>query len=111
MGLDAYRNVLRQRDVRRVLALSLVIRIPMWAGNIILTLHVVTQLGRSYAAAGLVVAAATIALAISAPWRGRRLDRVGLRRTIAPSLVVLAACWGVGPFVDYWPLLGLAFLA
>jgi predicted MFS family arabinose efflux permease len=111
MGLNAYRIVLASRDVRRVLLLSLVIRVPMWAGNVILTLHVVSHLGRSYGAAGLVTGVATIALSLSAPWRGRRLDQVGLRRTVAPSLLILAACWSVAPFVGYWPLLGLAALA
>ncbi|MGH8862118.1 MAG: MFS transporter [Jatrophihabitantaceae bacterium] len=111
MGIGAYRSILGLRDVRRVLALSLIVRIPMWAGNVVLTLHVVSHLGRSYSAAGLLVGVATIALAISGPWRGRRLDRVGLRATVAPSLVVLAACWSIAPFVSYWPLLGLAALA
>ncbi len=111
MSVDAYRSVLNQRDVRRVLALSLVIRIPMWAANVLLTLHVVTHLDRSYGAAGFLVGAATVALAISAPWRGRRLDRVGLRAAVAPSLVVLAACWSIAPFVGYWPLLVLASAA
>jgi MFS family permease len=111
VGFDAYRSVLRRPDVRRVLALSLVIRIPMWAGNVLLTLHVVTHLDRSYGAAGLLAGAATVALAISAPWRGRRLDQVGLRAAVAPSLVVLAACWSVAPFVGYWPLLVLATVA
>lgn len=111
MGFGTYRSVLSSTAVRRVLLLSFLIRIPMWAGNVILTLHVVAHLGRSYGAAGLVAAAATVALSVSAPWRGRRLDRVGLRRTVAPSLVVLTACWCVAPFVGYWPLLGLASLA
>lgn len=111
MGLQAYRSILALREVRRVLLLSLVVRIPMWAGNVILTLHVVSHLGRSYGAAGLLAAALTTALAISAPWRGRRLDRVGLRAAVGPSLVVLAVCWSIAPFVGYWPLLGLASLA
>lgn len=106
--MDAYRRVLSVPDVRRVLVLSLVIRIPLWASNVLLTLHVVTHLHRSYGAAGLLTGAATVALAISAPWRGRRLDRVGLRAAVAPSLVILAACWSVAPFVSYWPLLVLA---
>jgi MFS family permease len=110
VGIAAYRRVLASRDVRRVLALSFVIRIPLWASNVLLTLHVVTHLHRSYGAAGLVGAAATVALAVSAPWRGRRLDRVGLRAAVAPSLVVLAACWSVAPFLGYWPLLVLAFV-
>jgi MFS family permease len=111
VGFDAYRSVLGVRDVRRVLALSLVIRIPLWAANVLLTLHVVTHLGRSYGAAGFLAGVATVALAISAPWRGRRLDRVGLRAAVAPSLAVLAVCWSIAPFVGYWPLLVLAFVA
>jgi MFS family permease len=111
MGIRAYREVVRIRDVRRVLLLSFVMRIPLWAGNVVLTLHVVTHLGRSYGAAGLLVGAATLAASVSAPWRGRVLDRVGLRRAILPSLGVLAGCWSVAPFVGYWPLVGLAALA
>lgn len=108
MGMSGYRSILALRDVRRVLWLSLVVRVPMWAGNVVLTLHVVTHLNRSYSEAGLVVGIATVALAVSAPWRGRRLDQVGLRATVAPSLVVLGVCWSIAPFVPYWPLVGLA---
>src|SRR5207244_881933 len=90
---------------------GLVVRVPLWASNVVLTLHVVTHLGRSYAESGLLVAVATVTLAISGPWRGRRLDRIGLRRSLAPCLVVLAGCWAVAPFVGYWPLLVLAALA
>ena len=110
MGIQAYRSILAMPDVRRVLWLSIVMRVPMWAGNVVLTLHVVTHLHGSYAAAGLLVGVETVALAISAPWRGRRLDRVGLRKAVAPSLLVLTACWSIAPFVSYWPLLGFAAL-
>jgi MFS family permease len=89
----------------------LVVRIPLWAANVVLVLHVVSHLDRSYGAAGLLSAVATVSLAISGPWRGRRLDQVGLRRALAPSLVILAACWSVAPFVGYWPLLGFAAVA
>lgn len=111
MGLQRYRTVLGLRDVRNVLLLGLVVRIPLWAANVVLVLHVVTHLHRSYGAAGLLTAAATVALAISGPWRGRRLDRVGLRKALVPSLVVLGGCWSVAPFVGYWPLLVLASVA
>jgi MFS family permease len=111
VGLQGYRAVLRLRDVRNVLLLGLVVRIPLWAANVVLVLHVVAHLGRSYGAAGLLSAVATVTLAISGPWRGRRLDRVGLRRALAPSLVVLSACWAIAPFVGYWPLLGFAAVA
>lgn len=111
MGIAAYRQVLSRPSVRRVLALGLVVRIPLWAANVVLVLQVVSHLGRSYGAAGLLDGIATVALAVSGPWRGRRLDRVGLRRTVAPSLLVLAACWSVAPFLGYWPLLLLASVA
>lgn len=111
MGLQAYRTVLGLRDVRNVLLLGLVVRVPLWAANVVLVLHVVSHLDRSYGAAGLLTAVATVALAVSGPWRGRRLDQVGLRRALTPSLVVLAACWSVAPFVGYWPLLALAGVA
>ena len=111
MNLGAYRPVLANRDTRNALVLGFFIRVPMWAGAVILTLHVVTSLGRSYGEAGLVTAASTIAVAISGPWRGRLLDRIGLRRTVGPSLVVQVVCWSVAPWVSYAPLVALAALA
>lgn len=111
MDLGAYRPVLANRDTRTALLLGFLIRVPMWAGGVILTLHVVTSLGRSYGAAGLVTAASTVAVAVSGPWRGRLLDRIGLRRTVGPSLVVQVVCWSIAPWVGYAPLIAFAALA
>ena len=77
----------------------------------LVTLHVVTTLGHTYGAAGVASAMATIALAVSSPWRGRLLDRRGLRRVVLPSLGVQAVCWSIAPWVDYWPLVVFAALA
>ncbi|MDN5727352.1 MAG: MFS transporter, partial [Propionibacteriales bacterium] len=96
---------------RRALLVGMVIRIPMFAATVIMTLHVVSTLQLSYVAAGAVITAATVATAISGPWRGRLLDRIGLRRTVLPSLVVLAVCWSVAPWLGYVPLLVLAGVA
>ena len=49
--------------------------------------------------------------AVSGPWRGRLLDRIGLRRTVGPSIVVQVVCWSIAPWVGYAPLIGLAALA
>jgi MFS family permease len=111
MDLGAYRPVLANRDTRNALLLGFLIRVPMWAGGVILTLHVVSSLGRSYGAAGLVTAASTVAVAVSGPWRGRLLDRIGLRRTVGPSLVVQVVCWSIAPWVGYAPLVAFAALA
>lgn len=108
MSLQPYQRVLSIRDARRVLLLGFLLRLPIFSAGIILTLHVVTSLGHSYADAGLVAAAATIAIAISGPWRGRLLDRLGLRRVVLPSMIVSAVCWSIAPFVGYLPLLVLA---
>jgi predicted MFS family arabinose efflux permease len=78
---------------------------------VLLTVHVVTTLGRSYAAAGALTAAATVSIAVSGPWRGRLLDRLGLRRVVLPSLFVALVCWSIAPFVPYWPLLVLAVVS
>jgi len=111
MNIGGYRDVLAFGDTRRVLILGFFVRVPMFAGMVLLTLHVVTSLGRSYGQAGLVTAASTVAVAVSGPWRGRLLDRVGLRRTVGPSILVQVACWSVAPWVGYAPLIALAATA
>lgn len=111
MSFARYGVVLRRPGMKSVLALGLLVRIPVFSANVLLTVHVVTTLGHSYAAAGLVAAAATIAIAISGPWRGRLLDRHGLRRVVLPSTVISAVCWSVAPFVGYVPLLVLVVVA
>ncbi|MEP7193087.1 MAG: MFS transporter [Actinomycetota bacterium] len=111
MPLDPYRRVLAVPAMRQALLLGILVRIPIFAGGVLLTLHVVQTLHRDYGAAGLVTAAATICIAVSGPWRGRLLDTKGLRRVVLPSLVVTAICWSIAPFVDYLPLLLLAALA
>lgn len=109
--LARYRRVLAVPALRQALVLGFLVRMPIFAGGVVITLHVVSHLGRTYGAAGLVSAAATIAIAVSGPWRGRLLDRRGLRRVVVPSIVVAALCWSVAPFVGYWWLLALSALA
>jgi MFS family permease len=106
-----YSRVLASPALRGALVLGFLVRMPIFAGSVVLTLHVVSALDRSYGAAGLVSAAATVAIAVSGPWRGRLLDRRGLRRVVLPSIVVAGVCWSIAPFVGYWWLLGLAALA
>jgi MFS family permease len=102
--------VLALPAARAALLLGFFIRIPLFAAGVILTLHVVGTLHHSYGAAGVLSTAATIALAVSSPWRGRLLDTRGLRRVVLPSLLVQAVCWSIAPWVDYWWLMALAAL-
>ncbi|MEV6273993.1 MFS transporter [Nocardia sp. NPDC051832] len=109
--MRAYRDVLTNPAARNVLILGALVRIPFFAGSVLLALHVVETLHGSYAQAGALTAVVTGCRAVSGPWRGRFLDRIGLRRTILPSILVGAACWSIAPFAGYWALFGLAALA
>ncbi|WP_194817307.1 MFS transporter [Nocardia sp. XZ_19_385] len=109
--MRAYLDVLTNPAARNVLILGALVRIPFFAGSVLLALHVVQTLHGSYAQAGALTAVVTGCRAASGPWRGRFLDRIGLRRTILPSILVGAVCWSIAPFAGYWVLLGLAALA
>lgn len=109
MSIARYRAVLRLPGVARLLGFAVVARIPQTASGVVLTLHVVDRLGLGYAPAGAVVTAATIGMAVSGPWRGRVVDRRGLRRALLPSVLGSAVSWGMVPFVGFGPLVAVAF--
>jgi predicted MFS family arabinose efflux permease len=109
MSLAPYRRVLARPGVLRLLVFAALARVPATAAGVVLTLHVVTTLRLGYAAAGLVATAATVGMALGSPWRGRAVDRLGLRRALVPSIVAEAAVWGSAPFVPYRVLLVVAF--
>jgi MFS family permease len=101
MSLAPYRRLLSRGDVRTLLLFGVVARVPHTAAGLVLTLHVVQTLDRGYAAAGTVAAAFTIGAALGAPWRGRAIDRRGLRRALVPSIIGELAVFGVAGFLPY----------
>jgi MFS family permease len=110
MSLTPYRRVLARPGVLRLLLFSVLARVPATAAGVVLTIHVVTALGLGYAAAGLVATSSTVGMALGGPWRGRAVDRLGLRRALVPSIVAEAVVWGSAPFVGYRLLLVVAFV-
>jgi MFS family permease len=110
VGLRAYREVLREPQLRRLIGVAMVARIPNSAAALVLTLHVVQTLHRSYAEAGIVATAATVGMALGSPWRGRLVDRVGLRRAVWPSVVAELVIWPLAGVVPYAALIPLAVL-
>jgi MFS family permease len=88
----------------------MIARIPHSAAGVLLTLHIVLSLGQGYAAAGAAAAVMTIGIAVGAPWRGRRVDTVGLRRALIPSVISEAVIWSIVPHVSYEWLLPLVFV-
>jgi MFS family permease len=107
---EKYRQVLTVPGVLGLQVLATLARIPAASAGLVLTLHVVGPLGRSYAQAGIVAAAVTVGGAVGAPWRGRAVDRFGLRLAVLPSIVVEAVVWGLAPQVSYPVLLVLAVI-
>ena len=109
--LSAYRAVFAVPAVRRAVLLGFLIRMPMFTIGLLVTVHLVTDLGRTYAEAGLAATVLLASIAIGGPWRGRLLDRFGLRRVVAPALAVQVVVAATVPFVDYVPLLLLLALS
>ena len=110
MNFALYRELLAVRPVRRLLIVGMIARIPHSAAGVLLTLHIVLSLGQGYAAAGAAAGVMTIGIAVGAPWRGRRVDTVGLRKALIPSVISEALIWSVVPHVSYEWLLPLVFV-
>lgn len=110
MNFALYRELLAVRPIRRLLVVGMIARIPHSAAGVLLTLHIVLTLGQGYAAAGAAAAVMTIGIALGAPWRGRRVDTVGLRTALIPSVISETVIWAVVPHVSYQWLLPLVFV-
>ncbi|XAS68882.1 MFS transporter [Micrococcaceae bacterium Sec5.7] len=110
MNFALYRELLAVRPVRRLLVVGMVARIPHSAAGVLLTLHIVLTLDQGYAAAGAAAAVMTIGIAVGAPWRGRRVDTVGLRKALIPSVISETVIWSIVPHVAYEWLLPLVFV-
>ncbi|MCU1522820.1 MAG: transporter [Arthrobacter sp.] len=110
MNFALYQQLLAIRPIRRLLLVGMIARIPHSAAGVLLTLHIVLTLGQGYAAAGAAAAVMTIGIALGAPWRGRRVDTVGLRRALIPSVIAETVIWSIVPHVSYELLLPLVFV-
>ncbi|MFF1251738.1 MFS transporter [Pseudarthrobacter sp. NPDC058329] len=110
MNFALYRELLAVQPIRRLLLVGMIARIPHSAAGVLLTLHIVLTLGQGYAAAGAAAAVMTIGIAVGAPWRGRRVDTVGLRKALIPSVLSETVIWSIVPHVSYEWLLPLVFV-
>nr|WP_284046172.1 MFS transporter [Actinoplanes maris] len=108
MLLKPYRDTLALPGIRSLLAVATLARIPIAAGAVVLTLHVVMDLGRGYGAAGLIGAAFTIGGSVGAPLMGRLVDRRGLRLVLVLTTVAEVLFWSLAPAAPYWALLVMA---
>ncbi|GIJ69178.1 MFS transporter [Virgisporangium ochraceum] len=105
MRIGPYRQVLAMPGMRSLMLLAIVARVPVVAAPITLTLHVVLDLDRGYAAAGLLASVLTLASTVGAPLLGRLIDRRSLRMALAASTVAEILFWSVAPVLPYPVLL------
>jgi MFS family permease len=105
MTLTPYRETLALRGIRSLLVVATLARIPITAGTVTLTLHVVQDLHLGYFAAGLVGAAFTVGGSFGAPVMGRITDRRGLRPVLVLTTVAEVLFWFSAQAMPYWALL------
>lgn len=103
--LRRYREVLSIGTIRTAILVGFFARLPTFGAGVIVTLHVVRTMERSYTEAGIASAVLVLAIAVAGPWRGRLLDRFGLRRVLVPSIIIMALYAMVVPFLDFVPFL------
>ena len=109
MTLTPYRETLALPGMKSLLIVATLARVPITAGTVVLTLHVVDDLGRGYGAAGLVGAAFTVGASLGAPVMGRFVDRRGLRPMLVLTTVAEVLFWTTAQAMPYSALLVVAF--
>ncbi|MFC0581452.1 MFS transporter [Micrococcoides hystricis] len=110
MSFRSYGVLLQKPQIRSLMVLGFLARFPHTALGIVLTLHVVLHLGLSYTQAGAAAAILTVGIAVGSPWRGRRVDLVGLRKALIPSVIAESLIWAIAPHLSYEWLLVAAFV-
>ncbi|MEU8779825.1 MFS transporter [Streptomyces sp. NPDC048606] len=88
-----------------MLLLGTLIKIPLVAVPLVLTLHLTTTRQLGYAQAGLVIALWTVGAAAGSPLLGRRIDRHGLRPVLVVATVAQALFWATAAQLPYAALL------
>jgi MFS family permease len=89
-GLRRYGDVLRAPGVGSIVGAALLARLPMGMAPLA-TVLLVRAAGHSYAVAGVVVAANSLAAAVGVPLFGRLIDRGGQTRVLFPLAVAYPA--------------------
>jgi predicted MFS family arabinose efflux permease len=110
MTLTPYRETLALRGIKSLLVVATLARIPITAGTVTLTLHVVQDLELGYFAAGLVGAAFTVGSSFGAPVMGRITDHRGLRPVLVLTTVAEVLFWTTAQAMPYWALLVAALV-
>lgn len=110
MGFSGYAELWANKSVRSLFVAAFFARIPALAAPLVFTLYVVTDLDGTYTQAGIIAAASTLGAAFGSPWRGRLIDRLGLKRAVMPSIIAVAVLYPLAANSTYVYLIPLSFL-
>lgn len=110
MAFSGYAQLWADRSVRTLFIAAFFARIPMMAAPLVFTLYVVDDLDGTYTQAGVVAAATTLGAAIGSPWRGRLIDRLGMRRAILPSIIAVGVLYPLATLSTYAWLIPISLL-
>ncbi|MFT4186561.1 MAG: MFS transporter [Micrococcaceae bacterium] len=111
MAQITFHDILKNRDVRNLVIVGAIAKVPPASLGVVITLHVVNTLGLNYTKAGIAVMVFTAGEAIAGPWRGRMLDNRGMRYTLLPSIIIEALIWPTLALVDFHFFVPLIFIA
>jgi predicted MFS family arabinose efflux permease len=107
---DRYRRILAVPGMRRTMLLAYLVKLPVIAIPIVLTLQVSVGIGRGLGSAGLVIAGWLVGATVGSPFIGRAVDRWGLRPVVLLSAVAQGVFWSVAALLPYPVLVAAAVL-
>jgi MFS family permease len=110
VAFSGYAQLWADKPVRTLFVAAFFARIPAMAAPLVLTLYVVDDLDGTYAQAGVIAAATTLGAAIGSPWRGRLIDRLGMRRAVLPSIIAVGVLYPAATWSTYAWLVPVSLL-
>ncbi|MFF8593331.1 MFS transporter [Streptomyces sp. NPDC015220] len=100
-GLRRYRPLLAEPGMRTTFVVGFLVKLPVIAIPLVLSLQVSLGLDRSLAAAGLVTAAWMAGVMAGAPVLGWAMDRSSMRPVLAVSAVAQGVFWAAADHLSY----------
>ncbi|GAA2466395.1 MFS transporter [Streptomyces macrosporus] len=103
--MERYRRLLRIPGTRTTVVLGFLVKLPVIAIPIVLSLRMTLGLGHGLDSAGLATGAWMLGVMAGAPLLGRAMDRVGLRPVLLAAAAAQGAFWGVVPLLPHHALI------
>ncbi|SOR77398.1 multidrug resistance protein [Streptomyces chartreusis NRRL 3882] len=110
-GVERYRRLLTVPGLRTTLVLGLLVKLPVIAIPMVLSLQVSLGLGRSLSSAGVVTGAWMLGVMAGAPLVGWAVDRAGLRPVLVLSAAAQAVFWAVAAGLSHPALVAGALVS